>query len=105
LKVWIRNINFPLDKDIAMWYNLGQVGKEIKVQLDLYHVKGRDHVTRTREPTKGRSAIQQRTQRSVDSRGLDTAYRAACARHDGERRQHMVRRRNLTNPVWNGLAL
>ncbi|MFN2156052.1 MAG: hypothetical protein ACK2UX_12515 [Anaerolineae bacterium] len=43
--------------------------------------------------------------RRVDERGLDFAYRATCARRDCERRQHLVRRRNLTNPVWNGRAL
>jgi hypothetical protein len=43
--------------------------------------------------------------RRVHEHGLDNAYRAACARHDCERREHALRRRNLTNPVWNPWAL
>jgi hypothetical protein len=41
----------------------------------------------------------------VQDSDLDSAYRAACARRECDRRLHLIRRRNLTNPVWNGTAL
>jgi hypothetical protein len=52
-----------------------------------------------------RSAGRKAAPPQVQDSGLDQAYRAACARHECERRLHLVRRRNLTNPVWNGSAL
>jgi hypothetical protein len=58
-----------------------------------------------RRTTALRSAGRDAGRLRVQDSDPDRAYRAACARRECERRLHLVRRRNLTNPVSNGTAL
>jgi hypothetical protein len=105
-KVEIRNINSPLDKSEFMCYNLDQVGKEIK--LGLVFSTGKDGTMSLALESQRRTAALRRSGHEapqVQDNGLDSAYRAACARRECDRRLYLARRRNLTNPVLNSTAL
>jgi hypothetical protein len=107
-KIHIKIINFPLDKDLVSWYNLHRIDKEIEVGFDFLH--RRDGTVSLALESQRRTRALRTTERSAQRRqvqcsGLGTAYRAMRARRECERRLHLVRRRNLTNPVWNGLPL
>jgi hypothetical protein len=103
----LRNIKFPLDKGVIMCYNLDQVGKEIKLWFTFSTGKdgtmslALDQGRRMALRSAGRETVTPKAQDSAPAR----AYRAACARCECERRLHLARRRNLTNPVLNGTAL
>jgi hypothetical protein len=107
-KVDIKIINFPLDKNLVSWYNLHRVDKEIEVGLDFLHRRDETvslALESQRSTTALRTTERSAQRRQVQCSGLGTAYRAMRARRACEQRLHLVRRRNLTNPVWIGLAL
>ena len=82
------------------------MGKEIKVGLDFSTRKDRAmSLALERGKARALGTGREAATPPVQDNGLESAYRAACAREACERRMHLVRRRNLTNPVLYGTAL